>query len=77
MNKLISALIATVFASALSFNAIAAKHMGGAPTEAPAGMQHKEMHKEMNTEKKMEKKEEKEEKKAVKKEEKKDEKAGK
>ena len=73
MNKLISALIATVFASALSFNAIAAKHMGGAPTEAPAGMQHKEM----NTEKKMEKKEEKEEKKAVKKEEKKDEKAGK
>lgn len=74
MNKLIPALIATVFASALSFNAIAAKHMGGAPTEAPAGMQHKEMNKEMNTEKKMEKKEEK---KAVKKEVKKEEKAGK
>ena len=65
MNKLISALIATVFASALSFNAIAAKHMGAAPAEAPAGMQNKEM----NTEKKMEKKEEK---KAVKKEVKKE-----
>ena len=36
MNKLISALIATVFASTLSFNAIAAKHMSAAPADAPA-----------------------------------------
>ena len=37
MNKLISALIATIFASTLSFNAIAGQHMAAAPAaSAPA-----------------------------------------
>lgn len=34
--KLISTLIAIAFASTLSFNAVAAKHMGAAPAAAPA-----------------------------------------
>ncbi|HQS58632.1 MAG: hypothetical protein B7Y56_11370 [Gallionellales bacterium 35-53-114] len=69
MSKLLSVLIAAVFASTLSFNAIAAKHMGAAPAEAPAGMQQKEMNKEMNTEKKKVKEMKKEEKKEMKTEE--------
>ncbi len=35
MSKLLSILIATAFAATLSFNAVAAKHMGAAPAEAP------------------------------------------
>jgi hypothetical protein len=34
--KLISTLIAIAFASTLSFGAVAAQHMGGAPAAAPA-----------------------------------------
>lgn len=34
--KLISTLIAIAFASTLSFGAVAAQHMGAAPTAAPA-----------------------------------------
>jgi ribosomal protein L12E/L44/L45/RPP1/RPP2 len=63
MSKLFSVLIAAVFASTLSFNATAAKHMGAAPAEAPA------VSKEMKKEEKKEMK--KEEKKEMKKEEKK------
>ena len=38
--KLISTLIAIAFASTLSFNAVAAKHMGAAPAaETPAAME--------------------------------------
>lgn len=65
MNKLLSALIATVFAATLSFNAIAAKHMGAAPAEAPAAT--KDMKKEMKMEEKKEMKEMKEMKKEEKK----------
>lgn len=61
MNKLLSALIATVFASTLSFNAIAAKHMGAAPADTPAAskdMKDMKMEdkKEMMKDKKMEEK---------------------
>lgn len=65
MNKLLSALIATVFAATLSFNAIAAKHMGAAPAEAPAAT--KDMKKEMKMEEKKDMKEMKEMKKEEKK----------
>lgn len=65
MNKLLSALIATVFAATLSFNAIAAKHMGAAPAEAPAAT--KDMKKEMKKEEKKDMKEMKEMKKEEKK----------
>ncbi|MFA6902599.1 MAG: hypothetical protein WC236_05915 [Gallionellaceae bacterium] len=60
MSKLLSVLIATVFASTLSFNAIAAKHMGAAPAEAPATAKEmkKEEKKEMKKEEKMEMKKE-------------------
>lgn len=34
MNKLLSVLIATAFATSLSFNAVAAKHMAAAPADA-------------------------------------------
>ena len=68
MNKLLSALIATVFASTLSFNAIAAKHVGAAPAEMPAAS--KEMKKE-DMKKDMMKEEKKDMKKDMMKEEKK------
>ena len=54
MNKLLSALIATVFASTLSFNAIAAKHMGAAPADTPAASKDMKDMKDMKMEDKKE-----------------------